>query len=179
MNCPTTVFLRTFLSLALLVLLIAGASCRRDDDDSSPVPSLPDLEQVENRIVELVNAHRATVGAAALVSNGLMRDFCRSHSSNMASGRVPFGHEGMEQRFDTISRSIPRGGPIGENVYYGPWTTVEESAQQAFRAWINSPPHRTNIENPRFNLTGVGAVRDSSQQRLYLTQKFMQASQIP
>lgn len=163
------------LLLCLVLCFVLMSACRKDDDEGGNPGPVSDTERLEQRVHELVNAHRATVGATPLKYNDLMRDFCRKHSQNMAARRVPFGHQGFEQRMDTIRRTIAGTGEAGENVARLPFTTVDETAQNALQMWLNSPPHRGNIENRRYNLTGVGASIDTSGQ-VFLTQKFMVAT---
>ena len=42
---------------------------------------------------------------------------------------------------------------LGENIAAG-----QRTPQSVFRAWLNSPGHRRNIEYPSFRYIGVGAV---------------------
>ena len=76
----------------------------------------------------------------------------------MAAGRVPTGHKGFEARQRELSKLIPLRG-IAENVGmndYPPSRTV----RAAVSGWLDSRGHRENIEG-RYDLTGVGIVRDS------------------
>jgi uncharacterized protein YkwD len=84
----------------------------------------------------------------------------------MASGRVPLGHSGFQQRVQMIG--IPFRG-AAENVAYN--MGYSDPAKQAVDGWIKSTGHRTNIEG-NFNLTGVGVVRNARGE-YYFTQIFI------
>lgn len=64
--------------------------------------------------------------------------------------------------------------------YYN-WTTLGEnvgvtnSTQEGlFKAFLDSPAHRANIEDPRWNYAGVGAYNNNTLGKVYVTQNFMQ-----
>jgi uncharacterized protein YkwD len=50
-----------------------------------------------------------------------------------------------------------RYAAFGENLYEGTWGRV--SARDVVLAWLESPPHRANLLNPRFHDLGAAAVR--------------------
>jgi uncharacterized protein YkwD len=86
----------------------------------------------------------------------------------MASGRVPLGHAGFQQRVQAIGKQIPLRG-AAENVAYN--MGYGDPAKQAVDGWIKSAGHRSNIEG-NFNLTGVGVAQNSKGQ-YYFTQIFI------
>jgi uncharacterized protein YkwD len=86
----------------------------------------------------------------------------------MASGRVPFSHDGFQQRLQAIGRSIPyRSG--AENVFYT--TGAKDPATQAVQSWLKSSGHRKNIEG-NYDLTGIG-IAQNAKGEYYFTQIFI------
>ena len=116
-------------------------------------------------ILRYVNAHRRSKGLRPLQANSYISSIALEHSRDMLYGRTPFGHEGLRDRIDRISKRL---GPVhmgAENVASGPM-----SAREVVNGWLHSPGHRRNIEGD-FNLTGIGLAqrRDGV---IYFTQIF-------
>lgn len=130
-------------------------------------PSIPS-DTLERRTFEAINDHRRSIGIATLTWNDTVADVARTHSRNMAEQRVPFSHDGFDERFEQLNTSL-RLSTMAENVavnsYVDPVTT-------AVRAWLNSNGHRVNIENPVFTETGIGIV-EGIEDEYYLTQLFI------
>ena len=120
----------------------------------------------EQIILDKINAHRAAQGKPALQMNTVISDTARIHSRNMADGKVPFGHDGVQQRINTITTKIGAVSSWGENVAYH-----SQGYDKVIQGWLNSPGHRQNIEG-NFNLTGVG-VAFNKQGWIYVTQIFI------
>ncbi|MDE1192523.1 MAG: CAP domain-containing protein [Arachidicoccus sp.] len=87
-----------------------------------------------------------------------------NHSQNMASGRVPFGHIGFQQRTNYLHNKLSAVA-TGENVAYG-----NLSAKEVVDIWIKSPPHRKNLLG-NFTMVGIGIARND-QGLLFFTQLF-------
>jgi uncharacterized protein YkwD len=152
---------RPALSAATGVLLLSLVACTGLFGPSKS-PSTADLEA---KIFKLVNDHRLRTGRAALVWNDLMAGEERTHSREMAEGKVPFGHDGFYDRIARINESIPWAA-VAENV------ALSESAEDALNAWLNSADHKANIEG-NYNLTGVGVAKGTSGSVYYFTQMFL------
>ncbi len=86
----------------------------------------------------------------------------------MASGKVPFSHQGFEQRVSIIRRQIPYQA-AAENVAFN--QGYSNPAEQAVEGWIKSDGHRVNIEG-QYNLTGIGIVKNAKNE-YYFTQLFI------
>jgi uncharacterized protein YkwD len=56
---------------------------------------------------------------------------------------------------------------IGENVAMG-----RDSIEHIFQTWLQSPPHRKNIEG-QFQYTGLGAAKNAETGNWYLAQIFV------
>lgn len=120
---------------------------------------------VERDVLHYINQHRESKGLAPLSFNAIVAVEARRHSTNMASHRVPFGHQGLTTRTKSITAKIKSVNAVSENVARGPIT-----AQQAVNMWLKSPGHRKNIEG-KFKYTGIGVARDRKSE-LYFTQIF-------
>lgn len=124
---------------------------------------------LESKAYELVNDHRQAMGLASLSYDARIAAVARRHSENMAAGRVPFGHEGFEERQRAISKTIPWTG-IAENVGMNDYP-VARTVRAAVSGWLGSRGHRKNIEG-RYDATGVGIARDD-RGTFYYTQIFV------
>lgn len=127
-----------------------------------------DLERYVHR---LVNEHRVAQGLKPLAFNPKIAAIARSHSRNMATGRVGYGHGGFDGRIERIARLIIQRG-VGENVH-----TIANSksyshvGERAVADWLKSPGHRRNIEG-FYDLTGVGIAQGPAGE-YFLTQLFV------
>jgi uncharacterized protein YkwD len=117
----------------------------------------------EDRVVELVNEHRAagaTCGSqamagdqGALASDDVLRGAARALSEDMAA-RGFFDHvdpDGNDPQDRLSAAGFGGGYPWGENIAKGapdPETVVQ--------GWLDSPPHCQNILLPDYGVIGVG-----------------------
>jgi uncharacterized protein YkwD len=133
----------------------------------APAPPSPTTSDAayDDQILSLVNAHRRSIGKPALARNQVIWEQANGHSQDMASWKVPFGHDGFEARIAAIRAALGSGGAASENVAMG-----YRSAEAVVTAWLNSPGHRANIEG-NATRTGVSAVKSSAGD-WYYTQVF-------
>ncbi len=119
----------------------------------------------DDEILQLVNNHRLSIGKPALAKSQVIWEQANGHSRNMASGAVPFGHDGFDARVAAIRAALGSGGSAAENVAMG-----YGSAAAVVNAWLGSAGHRANIEGSATR-TGISAVK-SSGGTWYYTQMF-------
>jgi uncharacterized protein YkwD len=112
-----------------------------------------DFSVMEQQILQEINSYRASKRLKPLQMVELITDAATKHSKDMGRGRVPFGHDGFDDRMDRIMRKIDNANACAENVAFGKFT-----AQEVVKRWIQSPGHKKNIEG-NYNLTGIGVVR--------------------
>ena len=74
----------------------------------------------------------------------------------MATGKVPFSHNGFEDRAKRIKAKLKNVTSWAENVAFG-----DKTARQVVDMWLNSPGHRKNIEG-NYNLSGIGLSVDKT-----------------
>ena len=145
----------TFLSLAVLFSIYSF-----DISVQSHANQLPEqivqtnTNSLEDEIFSLVNEHRQAIGMAALKLSKVESTEALKHSKDMATGKVPFSHDGFRKRIQVISGQMGAIMASGENVAFG-----SMSAKEVLDTWLQSPPHRKNIEGD-YVYTGIGTAKD-------------------
>lgn len=118
----------------------------------SPGPALSDSQVAA--FVSLVNEHRVSIGLAPLRWDPRVAAVAQAHSQDMQD-RSFFSHtnpDGLDP-FERLTAAEIGYTYAGENIAYGYAT-----ASSVLAAWLNSPGHRANIENPNYTHHGVGLV---------------------
>jgi uncharacterized protein YkwD len=126
------------------------------------------LQAMEQAVHAQINQYRASRGLPPLKLDSRISAQARTHSQAMAIGRVPFSHDGFQQRVKTLARTIPYAA-AAENVSYS--MGYQDPATQAVKGWLKSSGHLKNIEG-KYGLTGIGAARNAKGE-VYFTQIFM------
>jgi uncharacterized YkwD family protein len=121
----------------------------------------------ESRILQLVNAERAKTGAKALISNGDCTKLARMKSQDMVD-KDYFSHQSPTygSPFDLLKSNKVSYMYAGENI------AMNQNADAAFKAWMNSEGHKKNILNPNFTELGVGIAPKGNGSKIY-TQLFI------
>jgi uncharacterized protein YkwD len=141
-------------------------------------PSATQADDVEERVLALVNAARARpqrcgsqafAAAAPLRLNPTLQSVASSHAAEMARYSY-FSHTGRDG--STVDgRATLAGYPwrhIGENIAAGQMT-----ADAVVRGWINSPGHCANIMSPAYSEMGAAfVVNQQSSMGIYWAQVF-------
>lgn len=195
-----------YLGLALglsMLLACGGTSSGGGRPANVPDPSLVasleplDIDELEQRIHDLVNRSREQNGLGPLDWNQELRPIALAHSENMAA-RNEFAHvvQGMgpNERYveGGYTCRVPAGGNRtltgGENLYLGnrisQWSTdgagnqratqvnnLSALAAQAVQGWMLSPEHRDNMLNPHWRTETI-AVHVDAYGRVWVTQNF-------
>lgn len=134
-------------------------------DDSATNASIP---QMERRLFERANEERAKAGAPPLKWNNNLALAARLHSDEMARRKqLSHGFTGEAELGARLAQQGARFDANAENVGYA------EDADELHSGWMNSPPHRTNMLNPRYDEMGAGIARVGG--RLYATEDFSHA----
>ncbi|MGA7937485.1 MAG: CAP domain-containing protein [Kovacikia sp.] len=126
------------------------------------------LQVMEQAVYTQINQHRSSRGLLPLTLDTRISAQARTHSQAMASGSVPFSHNGFQERVKAIARTIPYTS-AAENVSYS--KGYQDPATQAVKGWLKSPGHLKNIEG-KYNLTGIG-VAQNAKGEVYFTQIFI------
>lgn len=127
---------------------------------------------IESEVFHLINKHRIANSLKPLHWASTPAHLARKHSLNMANGKIPVSHEGIDLRYAEAKQKIPSLTRYGENVAY---TTAAplNLAEKVVNAWLASPGHYASIMGD-FNLSGVGVALNSNG-GYYLTQIFIKA----
>jgi uncharacterized protein YkwD len=158
--------MNTILLGALLLLISCGNHSGFGNPDVAK--SGVSAENSADAFMELVNDHRAGLGLHPLTHDAKLAAIALTHSQNMAAGSVPFGHTGFSARCSAGRSALGGGNWCAENVAQG-----QKTIQDAFKAWMNSPGHRANIEQTRATHTGLGMARNTGG-TTYWTQVFIE-----
>lgn len=154
--------LNAYAILCCLVLMVVSTSCSKDDISEENI-ELSETLSIADEILQLVNAHRASIGKNALSFNTLANDLAYDHTLYMIDQR-DISHDDFDERSDRLF-SEENASRTGENVAYG-----QRSAERVMEAWLNSAGHRRNIEGD-FTHIGIAVVKNSSG-TYYFTQLF-------
>jgi uncharacterized protein YkwD len=125
-----------------------------------------------SQVVTLVNQHRQAMGLSTLSYSPTLNAAAQWKSLHMAGYQYMTHDDPAPPVARTVSdRLAACGYPIGsvgwgENIAYG-YSTPDA----VMTAWLNSPGHKANIENPSYRAIGVAAAL-SSNGRYYWTQDF-------
>ena len=171
-----------------MVVIPHKVACRAD-----PVKPDIDIQELEDRIYDSINAERANLGLRPLDLVREVRLIARSHSEDMVI-RDFYAHEspdgfGPKDRSEQAQYICPMRSfyGLGENIalltlFTGyidrngemdiqEWYTLEGLVLQFTYGWMNSEGHRANILASPYNSTGVG-VAISEDHYVYATQNF-------
>ncbi len=154
----------------LIVFLLAAGftACAQTGETQNSVAAYNriDLSNMNERILQLVNQHRNSIGKGDLKMIDAASAQALQHSKDMMTGRTSFGHDGFDDRANAVKKSIGFINGAAENVAYG-----QMSAEEVVDGWLHSPGHKRNIEGD-YNLTGIG-VSQNRDGVLYFTQLFI------
>ena len=145
------------LIISILTLLLY--SC----DKGSPEPN-PD-QTLEEEVFIRVNAYRQEMDLPIFTACEACADEARDHSLDMSKGKVEFGHDGSDVRFQTLVDGIGAAS-FAENVARG-----YPTAEQVVQGWIDSDGHRKNIEG-NYTHMGIGIAESRDGEKFY-TQIFV------
>lgn len=134
----------------------------------------------EALMTALINEQRQEHELGTLSEDSLLAGLAKEHSTSMVENDF-FGHAR-----DEVERPIdydqPPGTIRGENLAKipaqryipGPCLSLQEVCEWAVSGWMDSPGHRANILEPRYDETGVGVVfsEEGLVTYLYITQIF-------
>ncbi|MCP4440024.1 MAG: CAP domain-containing protein [Aureispira sp.] len=126
-----------------------------------------DASILVQEIINDINEYRATKNLHAFQLSREISEAAQLHSDNIASGNIPFGHDGFKTRATTLLKKI-KGKGFAENVASG-----HRDTHKIVQSWLKSDGHRKNIEGA-YTLTGIG-VAQSDDGQFYYTQIFVKA----
>ncbi len=139
------------------------------------------VSELELKVHAGINAERAKHGGSPLQWDEGLASVARAHSDDM-TGRSYFSHdtpEGLDptDRLHRAGLNCRKGYRYGiaENIAIETTLrSLDRTAEEAVRGWMNSPGHRTNLLGREYDRTGVGASFGTwrGYKAVYLTQVF-------
>jgi uncharacterized protein YkwD len=142
------------LHIVLLASIWTLTTCKKDSEPGT----------YDNEIFDQVNTYRASIGLPPFENNDFMWKLANQHSTDIADGKIPFGHDGSTERYASIRVELGNG-EYTENIDWGAGTAYE-----VVQRWLESIGHKKNIEGD-FDYTAISAVR-SNDGKYYYTQLF-------
>ncbi len=125
---------------------------------------ISDTNLVEDVLTQ-TNKFRRSKGLPALIIRKELNEIAQRHSSDMARGRVRFGHSGFDKRYSQARKKVRSLNRFAENVAYG-----ATSGKHVVTMWKNSAGHRRNMLG-HFKYIGIGTAKDR-RGRIFYTQVF-------
>ena len=126
-------------------------------------------QEAEVLIADGINEERAKFApdAPPLMPDIDLTRIAQQRSCDMARGMSDFSHTDAEGNFiaaDMVHRIFGPYGSVGENIMELAGTvqfgrlpfSPEQFAREAVEGWMESPGHRKNILNPRYDSSGIG-----------------------
>ena len=139
-------------SLSFLILLTSLSSFSPDRDSN-----------LIDDVLSQTNKFRKSKGLPPLVINEELNAIAQKHSTNMARGKVDFGHNGFSKRNSMAGKVIQPLSKFAENVAYG-----ATSGKEVVTMWKNSSGHRRNMLG-RYKYIGIGTAKDRRGHIYYTT----------
>lgn len=161
-------------SFSIFILLFTSFQTELSAKEKRPFAytkhaSIASPVKMEKEVFDLINEKRRENALPPLTWSESIAIEARHHSLNMANKRVPFGHQGSDQRFKTLQKLISFSRSFAENVAYN--SGYSNPVEIAVLGWLESPGHYKAIMGD-FNLTGVG-VEKNLKGEYYFTQLFV------
>lgn len=147
--------MKSFITIATLIFLI---SCNSSDLSNTQNNHSPlEGDQIVEEVYLLINQHRQAKGLREIILDHSINEITLTHATDMSIQKLAFGHSGFNARCIQAREALGGGNLCLENVAKG-----QKTAQEVFRAWINSSGHRENIESPRVTHMGLGYAKDKN-----------------
>jgi uncharacterized protein YkwD len=159
---------KMFRALLLLAIMFATASCSSDDSEGTTKEAIVtdyNYNDVELRIVQLVNNHRESIGLNPLEVINHISYKSEGHNEYMIE-KQSISHDNFYQRSQNIIQVLG-AERVAENIAYN-----FSSAESVVSAWKNSPGHKANIEGD-FTHFGISVSTDEVTGKRYYTNIFM------
>jgi uncharacterized protein YkwD len=160
---------KMFRALLPLAIVFTMVSCSSDSSEGNStdnkVVTSYNYNEVELKLVTLVNNHRASLGLNTLEVINHISFKSEEHNIYMIDNKV-VNHDYFQQRSNNLVQVLG-AERVGENIAYN-----YQTAESAMAAWLNSPAHKANIEGDYTHL-GISVSVDETTGKKYYTNMFM------
>jgi uncharacterized protein YkwD len=156
--------MKTKFQYALVALsLVLVISCSKESDETAVYPVAQNVTTMESELLDLVNAHRETLGREALSFSTIAYEYANAHTDYMiATGSL--NHDNFTARASGISSKVAAKA-VSENV-----ARNHDTAAKALQGWLESESHKKTMEG-NYTHTAI-SIKEDSQGNLYYTQLF-------
>ncbi|MGB5402903.1 CAP domain-containing protein [Robiginitalea sp.] len=156
--------MKTKFQYALVALsLVLVISCSKESDETAVYPVAQNVTTMESELLDLVNAHRETLGREALSFSAIAYEYANAHTDYMiATGSL--NHDNFTARASGISSKVAAKA-VSENV-----ARNHDTAAKALQGWLESESHKKTMEG-NYTHTAI-SIKEDSQGNLYYTQLF-------
>lgn len=139
--------------------------------EPQPAPQEPAsfMNDFQKQVVNLVNAERAKYGLQSLAAKEDLTKVAQVKAQDMYQSRY-FSHTSPNygSPFDMMRKFGINYLAAGENIAMG-----QKTPEQVMQDWLNSPGHRANILNTKYNEIGVGVYQSYSGYGYIWVQEFV------
>ena len=153
------------LSLAFFSACAGQTSNIISEAAATSVTASPTMTQ---EFIDILNDHRASLSLQPLILDEEMSAIAQKHADAMAAKKTSFGHAGFSERCSESRKVLGGGNVCAENVAQG-----QINPQEVFRSWMNSPGHRSHIEDVRLTHTGL-AYKEDEAGKVFWTEIFLE-----
>ncbi len=160
----------------LIPLLFVLVACKAPSVEKiNPIDKYMNIQtlsamEARDEYLQLLSQVRSQKGLPDLIVSEFMNEVAQGHTDKMASGELPFSHDGSSERCHTISSELLSGKVCTEIIAKG-----LNSAEKVLQYWAASKTHLGHLLNPYSTHTGVGVAKDSNGS-LYWTQIFIEVN---
>jgi len=154
--------MKSLLVIGVFLLLFVGCS-NEDNAALEAITTAPNVKAVEDELLGIVNAHRATLGYTPFQYSAVAYQYANTHTDYMIS-KGSLSHDNFSARASSISTAT-EAEQVAENV-----AKDYASAAAAFEGWLESADHRETMEGD-FTHTAISVKKDG-QGTYYYTQLF-------
>ncbi len=111
------------------------------------------IDSYDEEVLRLVNIERSKAGLTAFTTNSTLKSAAdkRAQETVQSFSHTRPNGTGFETALNEYGVSYRAAG---ENIAYG-----QKSPQEVVTGWMNSPGHRANILNGKFNKIGIGVYK--------------------
>ncbi len=156
--------MRRSLPLFLWAMVIfMSVSCSKESVEEQIIPVALNAVEVELELMDIVNAHRVSIGAQPMEFSALAYDYANLHTDYMVS-KGTISHDNFSARASKIAAEA-NAKEIAENV-----AMEYPTAADAFQGWLQSPNHKGTMEAD-YTFTAI-SVKKGPDGTLFYTQIF-------
>jgi uncharacterized protein YkwD len=99
-------------------------------------------------IIDEVNRYRKSLNIQEVKLSNYISKICLEHNTYMQKNNKP-SHDNFEERSERIVSNL-EADSVGENVAFN-----FSTPKATLYAWLQSPSHKENLENPKWNIMGI------------------------